>query len=80
MSSRRTEFSRRAARWLLPAAVLAFTPKCLLCVAAYVGLGAALGLATPELCGGAANASTTWASSLAWLGLICGLSAFGFRA
>jgi hypothetical protein len=37
--------------WLLPAALLAVTPKCLLCVLAYAGLGAALGLGGPELCG-----------------------------
>ncbi|HEY0864628.1 MAG TPA: hypothetical protein VGD97_11030 [Lacunisphaera sp.] len=37
--------------WLLPAALLAVAPKCLLCVLAYAGLGAALGLGGPELCG-----------------------------
>ncbi|MBI3884126.1 MAG: hypothetical protein HY302_00085 [Opitutae bacterium] len=39
----------------MPAALLALTPKCVLCVAAYVGLGAALGLGGPELCGGSAG-------------------------
>lgn len=37
--------------WLLPAALFAVAPKCLLCLFAYAGLGAALGLGRPELCG-----------------------------
>jgi hypothetical protein len=37
--------------WLLPAALFAVAPKCLLCVIAYAGLGTALGLGGPELCG-----------------------------
>ena len=36
-------------------ALLALAPKCLLCVAAYAGLGAALGLGGPELCGGSTS-------------------------
>jgi len=35
----------------MPAALLALMPKCLLCLAAYAGLGAALGLGGPEICG-----------------------------
>lgn len=54
--SRLVEFLRRArarpGRWLLSAAGLALAPKCLLCLAGYAGLGTALGLAGPELCGG----------------------------
>lgn len=37
--------------WLLPATALALVPKCLACLAAYAGLGAAFGLGGPELCG-----------------------------
>lgn len=37
--------------WLVPAALFAVAPKCFLCVLAYAGLGAALGLGGPELCG-----------------------------
>lgn len=77
MPSRRTEFSRRAARWLWPAALLAITPKCLLCVLAYAGLGAALGFGGPEMCGAAGDSTGAWASSLAWLGLAGGLGIFG---
>ena len=45
----------RAVRWLAPAAALAFAPKCLLCVLAYAGLGAVLGLGGRELCGAPAE-------------------------
>lgn len=34
-------------------ALLALLPKCLLCVLACIGLGGAVGLAGPELCGAA---------------------------
>ena len=58
------EFFRRPARWLPGVALLALTPKCLLCAAAYLGLGAALGLGGPEICGAPAS---IWATLLAWL-------------
>ena len=77
MPSQRTEFSRRAVRWLGPAALLALTPKCLLCVLAYAGLSAALGLTGPELCGASAESPASWVASLAWLGGVGGLGAFG---
>ncbi|MDB6165851.1 MAG: hypothetical protein JWQ83_991 [Lacunisphaera sp.] len=38
-------------RWLVSGTALALVPKCLLCVAAYAGIGAALGLGGPEICG-----------------------------
>ena len=50
--------------WLPGVALLALTPKCLLCLLAYAGLGAALGLGGPELCGGTPGMT---ASSPAWL-------------
>jgi hypothetical protein len=80
MPSRRTEFSRRAVCWLWPAALLALAPKCVLCVLAYAGLGAAIGLGGPELCGGSTGAPVTWATSLAWLGVASGLGVFGLLA
>ena len=64
---------RRAARWLLPAALLAVTPKCVLCVLAYASLGTALGLGGGELCGAAGNSSAVWTTPLAWLGLTVAL-------
>ena len=60
----------RAARWLLPAALLALVPKCVLCVLAYVGLGTALGLSGPELCSAASASPASWTTSFAWLGLV----------
>jgi hypothetical protein len=48
MSRSRSEILRG---WLLPAALFAVAPKCLLCVIAYAGLGTAFGLGAPELCG-----------------------------
>ena len=58
-------------RWLIPAALLAATPKCVLCLLAYAGLGAALGLGGPELCGASNDASSHWAT---WL-LVSGAAA-----
>jgi hypothetical protein len=80
MSSPRNEFSRRAVRWLCPAALVAVAPKCLLCVLAYAGLGAALGLGGPEICGAPAGSPGSWASLLAWLGIAGGVGAVGFLA
>jgi hypothetical protein len=59
----------RAVRWLLPAALLALAPKCLLCLAAYAGLGTALGLGGGELCGAPASAMESW---MRWLPVIAG--------
>jgi hypothetical protein len=67
--------SRRAVGWFLPTALFALMPKCILCVVAYAGLGAALGLGRSEICGATAG---SWASSLAWLGVAGGLGTFGF--
>jgi hypothetical protein len=67
------ESSRGAVRWLLPTALLAFAPKCLLCVAAYVGLGAWLGLGGPEICGAPAGSPMGWVS---WLALAVAAAGF----
>jgi len=60
--------------------LLAITPKCLMCVLAYVGLGAALGFGGPEICGASGGTQAPWASSLALLGAVCGSGAFGILA
>lgn len=60
MSLSRAKPWGRAARWLAPAAALALAPKCLLCLAAYLGLGAALGIAGPEFCGAASSSAASW--------------------
>lgn len=74
MSSPRAEFFRssRAARWLLPAALLVLMPKCLLCVLAYAGLGTALGLGGPEICGAPGASTWTWPPWLAAIGAALG--------
>jgi hypothetical protein len=60
MSWSRIDSSRRAVRWLLPTAALALVPKCLLCLAAYLGLGAALGVSGPEFCGAPRDTFPIW--------------------
>ena len=81
MWSRRGESVRRALRrWLLPAAVAALAPKCLVCVLAYFGLGTALGLNSPELCGGSDGLSAAWATPVLWLGIAGALAYLGLRA
>ena len=69
---------RRLARtcgWVVPAALFALAPKCALCVLAYAGVGAALGLGGQEFCGAPAK---PWA----WLLPVVGaaLGAIGFLA
>jgi len=68
----------RICGWSAPALLLAFAPKCVLCVLAYVGLGSALGLGGPELCGGPAGSTGPWATWL--LGSGAALGIFGFLA
>lgn len=77
MSSQPSKFPR-AVRWLLPTALLALAPKCVLCVLAYAGLGAALGLGGPEMCGASPTSPASWVASLTWLGVLCVLTVFGF--
>ena len=70
----------RAVRWLLPAALFALAPKCLLCVLAYAGLGAALGLGGREMCGAPADVPEVWMSWLLLPGCVLGVTglvAFG---
>jgi hypothetical protein len=73
MSPRRTEFFRRVGRWAGAAALVTLMPKCLLCVLGYAGLGAALGLGGPELCGAGTESSLRgWLRSRG-LGVACGV-------
>jgi len=50
-------------------------PKCALCLLGYAGLGAALGLTRPELCGATASSTSPWlwlsclSAALAWLAM-----------
>jgi hypothetical protein len=62
-------FRSLGAAGCIPALLLAFAPKCAVCLLAYAGLGAALGLSGPELCGAPPAASGQWV----WLMLLPGL-------
>ncbi len=73
MQLRLTGRSRRLARWVFPAALLALTPKCILCLLAYVGLGAVLGIRAPELCG-----ATSGPRDMGWLWIAVPGAAMGF--
>jgi len=77
MSPSPSNYFRRSVRWLLPAALLAFTPKCLVCLLAYAGIGASLGIGGPEICGAASSSTVTlWTVSFVVGGTA--LSAVGF--
>lgn len=57
MSPRLADSLRLPWRSIAALALLAVAPKCVACLVAYIGLGAALGLGGPELCGVAAAPS-----------------------
>jgi len=65
---------RLSLRSLAPAALLALAPKCVLCVLAYAGIGAALGIRVPEICGEATGPRGPWAPSLAAFGVALGIA------
>ena len=67
MSRPKLEFLRR---WLLPAAVFAFAPKCLVCGLAYAGL---LGLGGAKLCG---DSPTFWLGVLPVIAGMLGAGVF----
>ena len=65
----------RARGWVVPVALCALAPKCALCVLAYAGLGAALGLGGRELCGATGDAGP-WPWLLPLLGAAAGVIGF----
>jgi hypothetical protein len=71
----RAEIVRRVIRWLPVAAIFALAPKCLLCLAAYAGAGAALGTAFDdrEICGAPSGQTGNLIAWFAMLGLVVGL-------
>jgi hypothetical protein len=73
MSRWRTEIRQHPVRALGPAALFALVPKCAVCLLAYAGLGAALGLRGPEICGATSGSSGPWVISLAGFGLALGI-------
>jgi len=80
MSQWRAEKVGSRFRWLVVGGSVALAPKCLLCLAAYAGAGAALGLGGREICGApsdAIGASVFWSLLLpgALFSLVSGWSA-----
>jgi hypothetical protein len=71
----------RPGRWRGFAALglLALAPKCLLCLAAWLGLGTLLGIGGPELCG-ASPASVDVEAVAVCVGIGLVLLGFGFAA
>lgn len=69
----RAEVIRRSSRWATNLALVALTPKCVFCAAAYVGLGTAFGLGGPELCGAPGGSPVSWVSVLAIAGIALGI-------
>jgi hypothetical protein len=68
---------RRTAGWLAGSALLALSPKCFLCLAAYAGFGTVLGLGGPELCGDGPSVVSIWVWWLALAGAALGAAALG---
>jgi len=62
------------ARWTGSLAALTLAPKCVLCVAGYLGLAAGLGLTGVEICGGTANGAGLSLPSVAPVLGLLGLS------
>jgi len=62
--------------WLACGAIFAIAPKCLLCVLAYAGAGAALGIGGPEICGAANGEPRFWVFALIACGAMAGFFAF----
>lgn len=70
----------RVAALLRPTAalgLLALAPKCVLCLAAYAGVGAWLGIRTPEICG-ATGSRPAWQAAV-W-GLVMAVGVTGWVA
>jgi hypothetical protein len=74
MPPRFTRFFRYPWRAVTALTLLAIIPKCVLCVTAYLGLGALLGMGPPEICGAPTGSGASWTTMIAVSGLI---GAFG---
>jgi hypothetical protein len=63
---------RHPFRSLAPVALFALAPKCAVCVLAYAGVGALLGIRGSQLCGATGGPMDSWAASLALFGVSLG--------
>lgn len=79
MPSRPSNLLRHPWRGVAALALLAVVPKCVVCAAAYFGLGALLGLGGPELCGAPTGPSFAGTTVFAACGLAGALGAAGWR-
>ena len=81
MPSRPANALRRPWRGLAALTVLALTPKCVVCLAAYLGLVTALGLGGPEICGASSNPSHAHVALLiaSTLFVLTGIACFVLR-
>ena len=75
MSRWPSEMVRRPLRSLVPLALVALAPKCVVCGLAYAGIGAALGFGAPKLCGSTAGSWGAWGSSPVLFGIALGIAA-----
>ena len=67
MTASRSQSRWRRLAWAAPAALFVLAPKCLLCVAGYLGIAAALGFSVgPALCGGPAPGGGTGPATMLW--------------
>jgi hypothetical protein len=69
------EALRRPFRPLATAALVALAPKCMVCVLAYAGIGALLGIRSPEICGAASGPRTPWETLPTAIGVALGIIA-----
>jgi len=70
---------RRMRGWLIPTALLALAPKCVLCLAAYAGMGVFLGFDGPEICGRTNNATSNAIWILGFVLAVVGTTLFARR-
>ncbi len=68
------EIRQHPVRSLGPVALLALAPKCGMCVLAYAGLAAALGLRGAEICGAGGGPGGGGATALAVGGAVLGIA------
>jgi len=62
---------------MIPAALIALTPKCALCLLAYAGLGTVLGIGGPELCGSSTSATDSLVLATGLIGAVFGTTFLG---
>lgn len=80
MSPRKPDACRLVLRCAVPGALVGLAPKCILCVAGYLGIGTALGWNGVELCGvQPSNALHRVASTAALVGASLGFIAATVR-